>query len=75
MQVRYNFSCTCPVCQLTGDALALNEKLRYEIIGLTNNMLDMYDKSAAKALRYAKMRLERMEKLRRETVAALPQVR
>jgi hypothetical protein len=35
----------------------------------------MYDRSAAKALRYAKMRLERMEKLRRETVAALPQVR
>jgi hypothetical protein len=37
-------------------------------------MLDVYDKNAGKALRYAKMRLERMEKLRREMVAALPQV-
>ena len=72
---RYNFTCTCPVCQLADEALAQNEKIRYEIIGLTNNMLDVYDKSAAKALRYAKMRLERMEKLRREMVAALPQVK
>ena len=71
---RFNFRCQCPACSLTGPELAENEKLRREIIGLTNNMEDVYESKPEKALKYAKMKLERMEKIRNEMIELFPQV-
>lgn len=70
---RYNFQCDCEVCSLTGEHLVENDKLRREILGLNNNMEDVYQQNPPKAFKYAKMKLERIEKIRSEMIDILPQ--
>lgn len=74
LEARFNFQCDCKVCSLTGEDLVENEKLRKEIMGLTNNMEDIYKDKPEKALKYAKMKLERMEKIKRELISWFPQI-
>ena len=53
--------------------MARNDKLRREILGLTNNMEDIFVSNPQKAFKYAKMKLERMEMLRQEMLEIFPQ--
>jgi len=73
LKAKFNFCCYCEVCSLSGESLKENEKIRKEILGLKNNMRDIYRENSGKALRFAKMRVERMEKQRGELIGALPQ--
>ena len=74
LSARFNFMCSCEICSLPPDHLKENDKLRREILGLNNNMEDVYDKNPQKALKYAKMKLERMEKIKDEMIEIFPQV-
>ena len=74
LSVKYNFKCCCDICSLPTEKLKENDKLRREILGLNNNMEDIFDQNPQKALKYAKMKLERMEKLRDEMIEIFPQV-
>ena len=71
---KYNFTCSCEICSLPTEKLKENDRLRREILGLNNNMEDVYDQNPQKALKYAKMKLERMEKIRDEMIEIFPQV-
>ena len=73
MQGKYNFTCKCEICCLEPDELARNDKLRREILGLTNNMEDIFVSNPQKAFKYAKMKIERMEMLRQEMLEIFPQ--
>jgi len=73
LMARYNFKCTCEVCSLPKEELLKNDKLRREILGLGNNLEDVYRDQPVKAFRFAKMRLERIEKMEEEMVDILPQ--
>jgi len=73
LKARYNFDCSCPVCALPLEELQANDKVRREILGLGNNLEDVYRDHPVKALRFAKMRLERIEKLGVEMIEILPQ--
>jgi len=73
LQAKYNFTCQCKVCSLESQELAANDKLRREILGLTNNMEDIYVSNPRKAFKFGKMKLERMEMLRQEMIELLPQ--
>lgn len=73
LSARFNFMCSCEICSLPPDHLKENDKLRREILGLNNNMEDVYDKNPQKALKYAKMKLERMEKIKDEMIEIFPQ--
>eukprot|EP00090_Calanus_glacialis_P035188 TRINITY_DN60124_c0_g1_i1.p1 TRINITY_DN60124_c0_g1~~TRINITY_DN60124_c0_g1_i1.p1 ORF type:complete len:336 (-),score=82.17 TRINITY_DN60124_c0_g1_i1:45-1052(-) len=70
---KYNFTCSCEICSLPTEKLKENDRLRREILGLNNNMEDVYDQNPQKALKYAKMKLERMEKIRDEMIEIFPQ--
>jgi len=74
LEARFNFQCDCKVCSLEDEDLKENEKLRKEILGLNNNMEDIYKEKPEKALKYAKMKLERMEKIKPEIISLFPQV-
>jgi len=73
LKTKYNFSCYCTICTLSGQELTDNERQRKEIIGLKNNIDDVSRNNVQLALKFAKMRVERMERLRKEMIAALPQ--
>lgn len=73
LMARYNFQCKCEVCGLEEEELKQNDKIRREILGLGNNMEDVYREQPVKAFRYAKMRLERIEKMGEEMMEILPQ--
>merc|ERR1712129_140388 len=70
---RYNFHCKCEVCTLPPEDAQKNDEVRREILGLGNNLEDVYRDHPVKALRFAKMRLERIEKMGEEMVEVLPQ--
>ena len=72
VQGKYNFQCECEVCSLDPEQLAANDKIRREILGLTNNMEDIFVTNPQKAFRFAKMKVERMEAIRGEMVELLP---
>ena len=73
MQAKYNFTCKCEICSLEPEELERNDKLRREILGLTNNMEDIFVSNPQKAFKYAKMKLERIEMLRQEMLEIFPQ--
>merc|ERR1712130_10110 len=73
LKARYNFQCSCKVCALPPEELQNNDKVRREILGLGNNLEDVYREHPVKALRFAKMRLERIEKMGVEMIEILPQ--
>ena len=73
MQAKYNFTCKCDICSLEPEELERNDKLRREILGLTNNMEDIFVSNPQKAFKYAKMKLERIEMLRQEMLEIFPQ--
>jgi len=73
LKARYNFQCDCKVCSLPPEQLQNNDKVRREILGLGNNLEDVYRDQPVKALRFAKMRLERIEKMGVEMIEILPQ--
>jgi len=73
LKARYNFQCRCKVCALPPEELQINDKVRREILGLGNNLEDVYREQPVKALRFAKMRLERIEKMGVEMIEILPQ--
>ena len=72
VQGKYNFQCECEVCSLDPEQLAANDKIRREILGLTNNMEDIFVTNPQKAFRFAKMKVERMKAIRGEMVELLP---
>jgi len=72
LTAKYNFDCMCKICSLPVNQLKENDQLRREILGLNNNMEDIYGKNPQKALKYAKMKLERMEKIRDEMIEIFP---
>ena len=71
---KYNFTCKCEICSLPEEKIKENDRLRIEILGLNNNMEDIFNKNPQKALKYAKMKLERMEKIKDEVIEIFPQV-
>ena len=48
-----------------------NDRLRREVLGLTNNMEDIFTTNQQKAFKYAKMKLERMDLLDNQEILAL----
>ena len=50
-----------------------NDSLRREVLGLTNNMEDIFTTNQQKAFKYAKMKLERMDQLGNQVIEILPQ--
>ena len=70
---KYNFTCHCEVCEEEEQQVKANDKLRREILGLTNNMEDIFTTNPQKAFKYAKMKLERMEMISEEVIEILPQ--
>ena len=73
LAARYNFTCTCQVCGAPDQEVETNDRLRREILGLTNNMEDIFSTNPQKAFKYAKMKLERMDRLGHEVIEILPQ--
>ena len=67
-QAKYNFTCKCYVCCLDDDDLVENDKLRREILGLSNNIEDIFVSNPGKAFKYAKMKLERIDQIRQEMI-------
>ena len=57
---------------MESDDLARNDKLRREILGLTNNMEDIFVSNPQKAFKYAKMKLERMDLIKQEMMELYP---
>ena len=50
-----------------------NDSLRRGVLGLTDNMEDIFTTNPQKAFKYAKMKLERMEMIPEEVIEILPQ--
>ena len=73
LTAKYNFTCDCQVCNGEEEKVKANDKLRREILGLTNNMEDIFTTNPQKAFKYAKMKLERMEMIPEEVIEILPQ--
>ena len=73
LAARYNFSCDCQVCSGPAREVETNDRLRREILGLTNNMEDVFTTNPQKAFKYAKMKLERMDLLGNQVIEILPQ--
>ena len=73
LAAKYNFTCNCEVCTASVQEVETNDKLRREILGLTNNMEDIFSTNQQKAFKYAKMKLERMDLLGNQVIEILPQ--
>ena len=73
LAARYNFTCHCQVCDGPPEEVETNDRLRREILGLTNNMEDIFTTNQQKAFKYAKMKLERMDLLGNQVIEILPQ--
>ena len=56
-----------------GQKVETNDRLRREVLGLTNNMEDIFTTNQQKAFKYAKMKLERMDQLGNQVIEILPQ--
>ena len=73
LTAKYNFTCDCEVCRSEEEEVKINDRLRREILGLTNNMEDIFTSNPQKAFKYAKMKLERMDQIAEEVIEILPQ--
>ena len=73
LAAKYNFTCDCEVCTASPQEVETNDRLRREILGLTNNMEDIFSTNQQKAFKYAKMKLERMDLLGDQVIEILPQ--
>ena len=56
-----------------GQEVETNDSLRRGVLGLTDNMEDIFTTNQQKAFKYAKMKLERMDQLGNQVIEILPQ--